>query len=350
MVSDRAHLRLLILEVSLSFLLVFALDRGVGWFVARTPDVPLPRLFGSSVTSGKFLAFRRATGHGPAPEVLLMGMSQMMRVNAQALGAALAAHGARPTSVFNFAAPFHSIAYDERLLRDLVLPVTSPTVIVYGVTPQALLNETITDDSIDQVASRFPVFGMYTGSPGRRLAGFATLHLNLLLYRDVMRERIVNGRWTSDPLGQQARDVTDAGDMRLLPESHPVLDLNPFERRNQKLFADFDSVLRRSHLFDHLEALAAFCAAHGIRLVVVNQPVHPLFLKMLPHGRQDYDRYLAALRAVAARSGTLLFEPIAEGIGPAELYQDTVHHNPAGGAWLTSEVARYLIDNRVTDR
>jgi len=42
-----------------------------------------------------------------------------------------------------------------------------------------------------------------------------------------------------------------------------------------------------------------------------------------------------------------LFEPVPDGIGPPDLYQDTVHHDAAGGTWLTAQVARYLIDNHL---
>ena len=85
-------------------------------------------------------------------------------------------------------------------------------------------------------------------------------------------------------------------------------------------------------------------------MVLLSQPVHPLFLEMVPRGRHDYDRYLTLLRDAAARANVRVFEPIPDGLGPPEWYQDTVHHDAAGGAWLTNELANYLIHSGLLDR
>jgi len=126
--------------------------------------------------------------------------------------------------------------------------------------------------------------------------------------------------------------------------------LSAWERSRRQRFEDFDGVLRKTLLFDHLTDFARYCHQHGIELVLLNNPVHPFFLQVLPHERQDYDRYLARLRQTAAQAHAYLFEPAPDGIGPPDLYGDTVHHDDAGGAWLTAQLADYLIDNHLIAR
>ncbi len=342
---DRAHIRLLIAEIGIPLLFVALLDVAFGWYAARTASVPLPQLFGSPTTAGKFLAFRQATRRQHAFDVMFMGMSQMMRVNGQALRETLGAHAERPVAVFNFAGPYHSFALDQRLLLNIVLPLAKPAVVVYGVTPLALLNEPRSAAAIEMVTDRRPVFSMYTGGLAARLGGFALMHVSLLRYREVIRDALMRGGWKADPFGQQARAATDSGDVPLLTAHKPVVALNALERRNRQQFANFDNVMRETRLFSNLIDFASFCAAHDIELVVLNHPVHPLFLQLLPYARADYDRYLTALRRTAQRAHVRFFEPIPDGVGSPDLFQDTVHHNTAGGEWLTAEVGRYLMEN-----
>jgi hypothetical protein len=180
------------------------------------------------------------------------------------------------------------------------------------------------------------------------LRGFAMMHLTLWQYREVIHDALVLPvGWKTPPFGVQARAANAAGDIPLLTVHQPVQGLQFYELSHRTRFKDFDAVLHNTLLFDYLVQFAAFCRQHGIELVLVNNPVHPLFMDVLPHGRQDYDRYLARLRAVAAQAHVRLFEPVPDGIGPPDLYQDIVHHDPAGGTWLTGEVGRYLIDSHL---
>jgi hypothetical protein len=348
MASDRAHIRFLVAEIGIPLLLVCALDLGFHWYVARTPALPVPQLFTSPITSGKLLAFWERERQ-PALDVLLLGMSQMMRVSGEQLQAALAERTQRPVSTFNFSGPFHCFALDQRLLRSVVLPRTKPAVVVYGLMPLALLNER-SAAQVDSWVDGFPVFDLYTGSPAERLRGFLLMHVDLLQYREVIRDALTTPvGWKGEGFGQPTR-ANACGDTPLLSEHEPVRALSAWERDYQRELAQFDRVLLSTRLFDHLAEFARFCKEQGIELVLLSNPMHPLFLEILPGGRRDYDRYLALLRQAAARAQIRLFEPAADGIGPADLYTDTVHHDAAGGAWLTEELARYLAENRLVNR
>lgn len=345
------QLRLLLAELAIPLLLIAALNAWFASYVARTPSVPVPQLFALPVTSGKFLAFRDATRERPGLDVLLLGMSQMMRIDGVQLEAELEAGLQRPVHTFNFSGPFHSFGLDRRLLRDLVLPMATPTVVLYSVTPQALLNDAVNEAQVDAYVETFIPFGLYHGSPAARLRAFLQLHVPLLGYREKIREALTPPLgWKLRPFEQQARLVNAQGDIPLLRNHVPVKGLNKAEQLNKLRLADFDASLQRTFMFDHFEKFARFCHEHDIALVLLSQPVHPLFLDILPGGRRDYDRYLAVLRQTAARAQVPLFEPIADGIGPPEVYQDTVHLDSVGGAWLTQEVARYLLDSGLLTR
>jgi len=347
--SRRVEFFRLLGDIALPVLMLVACDRGFGWYVTRAPNLPVVQLFsGDPLTSGKFIALRRRALPVPALDVLLMGMSQVMRVNGAQLEAELSERSRRPIRTFNFAGPFHSFAFDRILLRNLVLPIAKPAVVVYGVTPMALLNERIPARTIETQAEAMPVFGLYTGSPAERLRGLAMLHLNLWPYRQAIRSAFESPfGWKVTPLDVQGRAATPAGDVPLLTQHIEVTGLNRWGLKHQQRFARFDAVMRATLLFDHLAQFAQFCRQEGIELVILNNPVHPIFLETLPNGQHDYDRYLARLRAVAAENGVRLFEPVLNGIGAPELYQDMVHHDAVGGAWLTEQLVRYLIDNRL---
>jgi len=336
-------------DIALPVLLLLACDRGFGWYAARAPNLPVAQLFfGDPLTSAKFIALRQRPLPAPALDVLLMGMSQVMRINGAQLEAELSERTQRAVRTFNFAGPYHSFAFDRVLLRDIVVPIAKPAVVVYGVTPMALLNEKIPARTVEAQAQTMPVFGLYTGSPVERLRGFAMLHLNLWRYRQAIRSVFDSPLgWKVTTWDAQARAATAAGDVPLLTQHIEVTGLNRWGLEHQRRFARFDAVMHATLLFDHLVQFAQFCRQRGIELVLLNNPVHPVFMETLPHGQQDYDHYLARLRAVAAENGVRLFEPVPSGVGSPELYQDMVHHDAAGGAWLTEELARYLIDNRL---
>ena len=340
------HFRLLIAQIGIAFLLICAIDLGFGWYVARTPTVPVPMLFASPLTSGKVLTFREWVRHQPTLDVLLMGLSPMMRVNCEQLRAALVERGGLSVSTFTFAGPLHTFALDERFLDSVVLPLAKPKVVVYGLTALSLVNEDKTAAQIDAWIGGFPLFKMYTGSLAARLRASFLMHSNLLLYRDVIRNALSIPRgWKGFRFNQVVTD--DCGDSPLLTDAPPVQALTTWELEYRRRLANFDDVLRSTLLFGDVAEFARFCNEQGIELVLVNIPVHPLFLEILP--RPEYDRYLALLREAATRAHVPLFEPVPDGVGPPDLYSDTVHENAAGGTWLTELVARYLLDNRLIE-
>jgi hypothetical protein len=140
--SGRARLRLLIAEVALTLLLVAAVEGGFRYYLAQHQATLLPAIFPSPLTTGKYLAYRQLPAQPVPLEILLMGMSQMMRVSAGQLSEQLAERYRRPVRAFNFAAPSHTVEYDRRILQDVLLPLKPPRVLIYGVIPTNVFMET----------------------------------------------------------------------------------------------------------------------------------------------------------------------------------------------------------------
>jgi hypothetical protein len=291
---------------------------------------------------------RERAEHLPALDVLLMGLSPMLRVNGGKLQATLSEEVRRPITVFNYAGAFQSVAFDERLLRDVIIPLAKPRIVVYGVTPLSMINELLSTEMTAQMWDPQPVFSIYTGSPAARLRAFLTTHVALLEYREVLGELLEPPLgWKQTPFGPEAKRATATGDIELMKVHTPVVSIRPWERVQRKRFANFDKLLKSTFLFSHLADFAKFCRDRDITLILLNNPVHPLFVEVLPDGKDDYDVYLAILRQTATQLGVRLFEPEPSGFGPPDYYNDLVHHDPAGGAWLTDKLAQYLITNQL---
>jgi hypothetical protein len=99
--------------------------------------------------------------------------------------------------------------------------------------------------------------------------------------------------------------------------------------------------------FANLERLAASCRAHSIRLVVMNNDVTPLYLKLLPRGLEDYRRFNERLREAAASAGVPLFDPTEDALGDPALFVDATHYGLAGMRWVTEALADYLTRSNV---
>lgn len=333
----------LIAEIAVPLLILGAVEAGFERYVARTPTLPLPRLMSSPIDTAKYLAFR-STEHDAEPlDVLFFGLSPMMRVSGAHLQEFSEERwGIRPTS-FNFAAPFHSVELDRRVLNGIVVPIRRPRVVVYGVGPINLLYEP-SRGGIDELVRTIPVFGLEGGTPAAHVRDFLLMHVDLLQYREVIRDALPpRDESPPDPWNTRAKTTNSFGDIKLASITRPVRGVKKWEHRYVKRFLNFETLMKETRLFDHLGVFAEDCRRRGIELVVLNSPVHPFFLEMLPQGRENYDAFLERLRATAQRNHVRFFDPAPGGIGEAAYFQDTHHHNDAGMIWLTEEIAKYLM-------
>jgi hypothetical protein len=337
-------LRLLLLEIAMPLLLLGAAEGTLRWYVHRDGPPLLPRFFPFPITTGKYLAYEDLARSPEPLDVLLMGMSPMLRVNAGLLAERLSAALHRQVRTFNFAAPLQTVAFDNVLLRDLLLKIKKPRLIVFGVMPINLLQDE-TPVKTDSFVRSSPIFMAYDGTLSGRVYGTLLDHVYLIRYRELIRDRLLLPAAVEPVEWLQMAQKTDAvGDIPFAVPDRPVTALSDWELDYKRQFRGFDTIMHTHPLFRHLGELASLCAEHDIQLVLLNNAVHPLFNQLFPQGRTDYDRYLFRLRNTASKAHVRLCEPAADGIGPPALFQDTHHHNTRGSMWLTEQLAACLLD------
>jgi hypothetical protein len=338
----------LLLEIGIPLLLLAVLDVGFRFYLSQPDTELIPQLFGSPLTTGKYLAFRQREKENEPVDVLLMGMSQMMRVSAGQLSAHLEERYRRPIGAFNFAAPAHSVELDRRILEDIVVPLEVPRVLVYGVIPTNLIVET-TATAMETSIRQLPVFSFHRGTPAAWLQRTTRQYSPLLLYREAIRSRLpVLGNTPAHQWVKVARQTDPFGDTPLPSAAKGnAMALNAWERSFIPRFARFDELMETTPFFANLERLAASCRAHSIRLVVMNNDVTPLYLKLLPRGLEDYRRFNERLREAAASAGVPLFDPTEDALGDPALFVDATHYGLAGMRWVTEALADYLTRSNV---
>lgn len=339
-------LRTLIAEVGLALVVLGVIEAGFRWYVAHGSHELFPALFRSSLTTAKFLQFRQRAREGRPLDLLIMGTSQMTRVHAALLTDMLSARDC-PTSAFNFAAPGHSVAFDLLLLERLLLDVTRPRVLLYGVIPSNALREPSFANA-DLRARDLPGFQLERGSASAWLNGFLLDHVALFRYREAIAQWLsVDGARLGE-WERVARDVDGYGDLPLaFLQGGPPTDLNPAEKEFQKQLQSFSHLLSQTPLFRHIEMLAERCRIHDIQLVLLVNPVAPIFLRQLQRGMDDYREFLDRIRTAAAALHVAVLFPADDGIAAPQYFVDTVHYNTEGTRWLTESVATLL--TRSTD-
>ena len=336
--------RLLIVEIAIPLLLLCMADVAFRHLLARWPTAPLPALMPYPVASGKYLAYRRLAADDAPLEVLLMGMSQMLRANMGLVRQTVARETGRSVLGFNFAAPLQSVEFNRRLLEDVLIPIKPPRVVVHGFLPKNLLYED-RPDQVERMTRSLPVFAMHSGTPAAHLQDFLFGASELLKYREVIRDTFVPAQHPQIAMWVNLGRRSDRyGDVPMSAPVRPVVGLNSQEQLFVEQFSEFDDLMARTQLFDHIGSLARTCRAHGIQLVVLNNAVHPVALQELPHGRDDYARFVTALHAAADAAGVPFLDPAPGGIGDPDLFQDSVHHNAAGTRWLSEQIAHFLLE------
>ena len=342
--NRRSGWRSLAAEVLISLFVVGGVELGFRAYVDRSPTFPLPRLFGSSIASAKYLGFRRASAQRERTDVIVMGLSPMMVTNSRHLGDYLRSRG-REATVFNFALPLHSVDYDRFLLRDIVLAMQeAPRVLVYGVMPFNILYEGPSRET-EELTRQFPGFQFHEPTLAARVRAIALTSVQLLLYREVIRDNLLTDAAKPDPRMPRARAIDDFGDTARLPPRPAPQSLSRWEKvKYQPQLRTFLSVLRGGLLVEHIGALGAFCREHGIRLLVVNSAVSPFFLELLPNGRSDYDEFVWRMASAATVNGASFLDLAGPSLGPADAFVDSHHLNEAAALAMTERLGAFLLD------
>lgn len=112
-------------------------------------------------------------------------------------------------------------------------------------------------------------------------------------------------------------------------------------REYKKRFAHKNEAVFKGQMA-FLDKLLALNESMGIETLIVNMPVTPMNMKLMPKG--SYERYSAALNTVAQTRQVKVLD--LNGTFDMSCFRDTVHMNGKGGAALLNSIAAALSEDK----
>ncbi|HNA74441.1 MAG TPA: SGNH/GDSL hydrolase family protein, partial [Candidatus Obscuribacter sp.] len=112
-------------------------------------------------------------------------------------------------------------------------------------------------------------------------------------------------------------------------------------REYKKRFAHKNEAVFKGQ-FAILDKLLALNESLGIETLIVNMPVTPMNMKLMPKG--SYESYSAALNTVAQKRQVKVLD--LNGTFDMSCFRDTVHMNGKGGAALLQAIAATLSEDK----
>jgi len=302
-------------------------------------DVVRRRLAGPSVggshqqISPKLEMLDDITRRKGAPDCIFLGSSMVVRgLDPARIRVVTAEQGGHPLECFNFGL-FALNATGAGVIAEILAARYHPRLLVYG---------TSFRDYVPELGA--PVHGPWTDYRTGRfsLAGalidHSALYRHYLTYRDFGRVHY----WAD-------RKTRAEFDERVTPEG--------FWPRHETEKVDGRP---REHIYKEMyRALAAFSMdsqeraglqrvlglrRRGTPLLVLEMPVPPTCITMLPRGDDDYRAFLRAVEGDAAREGVPFWTTTALDLVPANGWADFFHLNQEGAAVFSDWVGRRLAD------
>lgn len=338
----RGGLQKLIVELCVSLLLVVAANFAFARFVDEHPEVPMPKLFKTSLATGKYLAFIDAVAGGETIDTVYTGMSPMMKIEAERVDAALAREGV-PSRGFNFSAPLGGPYFALPLVARIVSQVTTPRLIVHGLMPLDVILEPRNEKRVEALR-RLPVFSFHLGGVRARINEFLLMRVPIVQYREVIADWIARVPPQEDMWNVKARNADAWGALEFLPRQPPT-KLSKKELEYQRKLKSFRKRVGQAAAFRRAGTLAHWSKKNEIDLVIMNTPVHELFFEMLPRGRKDYELFVLQLHRVGEKAGAPVFDPFGAEPAPHDFFLDTHHYSEKGSRWLEAELAKFLVEH-----
>jgi hypothetical protein len=169
----------------------------------------------------------------------------MLRINAGLLARQMTEALHRPVHAFNFAAPLQTVAFNERLLHDILLKMNKPGVIVFGLMPINLLQDERPEYTASLVRN-IPVFTAHDGTLSGRVYAALVAHVYLIRYRELVRDRLFlpSTAQPDDEWIRMAHNTDALGDIPFEAPDAPVAKLTEWEHDYQRDFRRFDEIMR----------------------------------------------------------------------------------------------------------
>ncbi|MBA3855814.1 MAG: hypothetical protein C0507_02785 [Cyanobacteria bacterium PR.3.49] len=324
-----------------------------------------------------------------APDIVLLGSSLMMTAHhagdatkrneivnevkhfhSTCMEDFLAQKGGQKPSAFSFAIAGQMASDAYLIARSLLVGDKQPKVIVYGIAPRDLIDNTLPSPASTETfryLDRFSDFSDIALSARTSANEFIQYGLEKAIYTLSHRPDLIclqhKFAYSLAPFGKDAHtdaqiktpfalraiarmDVPDdngANELRIGPydkATEPFRD-NTTEYRHR--YAYIKQKTYKSQL-SYLNKLMSLCKQQGIQLVVVNMPLTPGNVSLMAPG--FYDQYKSTVAAMARENGAGFLDMNKQDAFEQKHFADTVHLNGLGGV----QFFKLLSDELALDR
>ncbi len=322
------------------------------------------------------------------PDVVLLGSSLMMA----ALHGGDAAHLDQPqkTALHNRSRLFESLLSDKLhkqvstfafaqagemasdayvIARTMLAGERRPRAIIYGIAPRDFMDNTISSPASSQVFKYMERVGDLTdlGIPARRSfweraeylgtrASFIYEHRpDFVHVQHAMTKGILGGLGINDLDAVHSIFHIRKQSLAELPEDAgpDEVIIHPPVRGAQPEYTDNSAEYRSRYAafkekqfkeqLSYLERLLALTSDLGVDVILVNMPLTPDNVKMMPPGL--YDRYMKSVASISQKYQSKLIDLNASGEFPQKYFYDTVHLNANGGKQFFEILTRQLFND-----
>lgn len=277
--------------------------------------------------------------------------------------------GQKPTT-FSFAIAGQMASDSYLIARTLLAGDKQPKVIVYGIAPRDLIDNTLPSAASTETFRYLSRIDDYSDIALTARTSFNEMFqfgLEKILYSLSHRPNLIAWQhklaYTLAPFGQNAITANELQTpfklRRLafsqLPDDSGANELKvgpygaepePYRDNTQEYRQRYKSIKQKTYTsqLGYLEKLMKLSKERGIQLIVVNMPLTPGNVALMPAG--FYDQYKSKVGAMAAANGAEFLDLNKPNIFEQKHFADTVHLNGLGGVEFFKLLSDELALNR----
>jgi hypothetical protein len=267
----------------------------------------------------------------------------------------LTAAGMPHTSVINFGLPGLVVSDAYLITEKLFKGPTKPTIAFYGIAPRDFMDDflgahtqTPLFERLVTVPDALQLGDLYFSTPQERLDFILQKVVYLYGKRGRYQTRV------SRTLNKAAERIFATGTSYVAAdEDSRALGFLQEQNRPFVWAASIKEYKARYKTFNEvqferqkkfLDAMLKLNKQRGITTVLVNMPLTPDNLRLMPAGL--YDRYMRSIGDLVARNEVSLLDLHNSGQYADESFYDTVHLNARGGEQISFSLAQFLVQHK----
>jgi len=277
--------------------------------------------------------------------------------------------GQKPTT-FSFAIAGQMASDSYLIARSLLAGIKQPKVIIYGIAPRDLIDHTLPSVSSTETfkyLSRIDDLSDVALSARNSFNEMFQFGLEKALYTLSRRPNLLAWQhklaYTLAPYGQDAitanelktpfvlrqiayRELPDDSGSNELRVGPYGAEYEPFRDNTAEYRQRYASIKQKTYAsqLGYLEKLMKLTKERGIQLIVVNMPLTPGNVSLMPPG--FYDQFKNKVSAMSAANGAEFLDMNKPNVFEQKHFADTVHLNGLGGVQFFKLLSEELALNR----